>query len=606
MTIAREEPAPRAHHGGVGVSEHVVQFYETDDFLIDALALFVGDELSAGDTCLIIATPAHREHIEQRLRASGLDLAAAQARGHYASHDAAGTLARFMVDGAPDRERFTKIIGDMIARSASAEHPVRVFGEMVALLWAQGNHSAAIRLEALWNELRAVAHPFSLHCAYPMRDFAGEAYSAQLDEICGLHSRVIPDERYTALTSPDEQFRAITLLQQKATSLEAEIAERMQAESRLRISENRYRRLFEASTDGILIVDDSDRGIITDANPGMTRLLGYSHEQLIGRELWQIGLFPDREAALALLRELRERRVVHYDSLRLEARDGRHRYVELASSRFRANGHDVIQMNLRDITDRKLAEEALRASDERKNAFISMASHELKTPVTSLKGFTQILQRRLKGRVDSQSLLFLDRMDAQLKKLASLISDLLDISKMQTGALAFRESSVDLDELVRETVENLQAATTTHHITIQGATHARVFGDRDRLEQVLINLLTNAVKYSPQADTIIVRLSSAHQQVTVAVRDFGIGVAPEHHERIFERFYQVTGPRESTYPGLGIGLYIARVIIERHGGRLWLESRPGAGSTFQFTLPVLSADQATPAPSVRTEEESIS
>lgn len=574
MAAIRQEHAPGAHVSEGYPSEHVVQFYETDDFLLDSVTEFVSSGLARGDACIVIATPAHRTALEQRLASDDMDvLAAARAGGTYIARDAHETLSTFMVDGAPAPERFSAIISNTIARAAAGGRRVRVFGEMVALLWAEGNHAAAIRLEELWNDLHDRQVHFSLFCGYPMRSFEGEAYEAPFAAICQQHSQVIPDESYSALTSPDERLAAISILQQKARSLEAEIAERKAAEERLRISENRYRRLFEASTDGILIVDP-DTAVIADANPVMTNLLGYPHEQLLGQSLWHIGLFPDWEATSEALQELRENRALHREMLQLRAKGGQVRYVELMCNRFRANGHDVIQCNLRDITER--------------NAFISMASHELKTPVTSLKAFTQILQRRLRHQADpnSQTLIFLDRMETQLNKLASLISDLLDVSKMQTGVLAFRETDVDLDELVRETIENVQAATTTHRLRLKGETHAQVHGDRDRLEQVLINLLTNAIKYSPQADTVIVRLSSDHDHVEVAVQDFGIGIAEQYHERIFDRFYQITDRRGSTYPGLGIGLYIARTLIERHGGRLCLESRAGAGSTFRFTLPL--------------------
>jgi signal transduction histidine kinase len=226
--------------------------------------------------------------------------------------------------------------------------------------------------------------------------------------------------------------------------------------------------------------------------------------------------------------------------------------------------------------------------EERKNTFISMASHELKTPITSLRGFTQVLQRRLKQQADPQTLLFLDRMDAQLGKLTTLIGDLLDVSRMEAGTIAYRETRFDLDGLARETVEDVQAAITTHRLSLEGETHAQVRGDRDRLGQALINLLTNAVKYSPQADSVTVRLSADQGWAEVAVCDHGIGIAAEYHERVFEQFYQVADPQESTYPGLGIGLYIARTLIERHGGRMWLESQKGAGSVFHFTLPTLA------------------
>ncbi len=233
-----------------------------------------------------------------------------------------------------------------------------------------------------------------------------------------------------------------------------------------------------------------------------------------------------------------------------------------------------------DLTERILAE-------QRKDEFISMTSHELKTPVTSLKGFTNVLQRRLAKQGDEQGLHYLNRIDAQLNKLTKLISDLLDISRMQTGKLAFQIETFDLDTLLHETVENVQAATTTHQLLIEGRTSAQVLGDKDRLGQVFINLLTNAVKYSPQANKVLVRLSRDQGQAIVSVQDFGVGIDQAHHQKIFERFYQVTDPKEATYPGLGIGLYISREIVERHHGRLQVESRKGEGTTFSVTLPLL-------------------
>lgn len=238
-----------------------------------------------------------------------------------------------------------------------------------------------------------------------------------------------------------------------------------------------------------------------------------------------------------------------------------------------------------DITERMLAE-------HRKDEFISMASHELKTPVTSLKGFTYVLQRRLSKLGETQALHYLARMDAQLDKLTNLIDELLDISRMQSGKLLLRTEPVDLDDLVEETVENVQATTATHQLSLEGSTGAQVLGDRDRLGQVFINLLTNAIKYSSKAERVIVHLSldDDGQYVRIDVQDFGIGIDQVHQKKIFERFYQVTDPEEKTYPGLGIGLYISHEIVARHGGRLWVESRKGHGSTFFVALPRLLGD----------------
>jgi len=247
----------------------------------------------------------------------------------------------------------------------------------------------------------------------------------------------------------------------------------------------------------------------------------------------------------------------------------------------------LYQQAQEEIQERRKVEAALRASELRKDEFIGMASHELKTPVTSLKGFTSVLQRRLSKQGDEQSQHYLARMDVQLNKLTKLISDLLDVSRIQTGKLALQRELFDLDAFIRETVETLQAATLTHQLLIEGSTGAQIMGDKDRLAQVFINLITNAVKYSPRADTVIVRLSKNQDQAIVGVQDFGIGIAEAHHQHIFDRFYQVTDPAEKTYPGLGIGLYISQEIVERHHGRLRVESSKGAGATFFVSLPLI-------------------
>lgn len=246
---------------------------------------------------------------------------------------------------------------------------------------------------------------------------------------------------------------------------------------------------------------------------------------------------------------------------------------------------------IHDITEQMIIE-------RRKDEFISMTSHELKTPVTSLKGFTNVLQRRLAKQDDTQSLYYLARMDAQLNKLTALISDLLDISRMQSGKLPLRAEPFDLDALVAETVENAQAATSTHQLYIEGRTGALICGDKDRLSQVFINLLTNAIKYSPGAQRVVVRLSRDEDQgqALVSVQDFGIGIDQAHHDKIFERFYQVTDPEEKTYPGLGIGLYISSELVARHHGRMWVESRKGRGSTFFVALPVFSQRESAELP----------
>lgn len=564
--------------------DHFVQFYEDDEFLLDLVSNFISAGFARGDTCIIVSTKAHREGLDKRWRAANLDLAAFSERGEYIWLDTDETLAQFMVDGLPNQERFIEVVGGRIALASRRRRRVRVFGEMVTLLWMRGNRTAAIRLEEFWNTLYDDLRSFSLMCAYPMRIFAGETYGAEFLQICQRHSHVFPDENYTNLTSQEERLRIIAQLQQKASSLEVEIAERRAVEERLRISENRYRRLFEESRDGILMVDP-DTYIILDANPSIRELLGRTREQLLGRKLWQIKLFQDHAIDRDALRELQEKHYICYESLSFLSGDGRHRDVELLLTLYPVDARHILQCNVRDITER-------RQLEARKDEFIGLASHELKTPVTSLKGFTSLLKRRLTSQGNEKELYFLVRMEAQITRLTRLINDLLDLSRVQTGQLVYQEESFEMDTLLQEVIEDVQGTTQTHHLSLEGRTQAVIVGDRDRIGQVLINLLNNAIKYSPEADSIWVRVSTNAQDVLVSVQDFGIGIAREHQQKIFERFYQVADLETKTYPGLGMGLYISYQIIKRHGGQLWAESEKGEGTTFHFTLPLVRKQES--------------
>ncbi len=231
---------------------HVVQFYTDDAVLVDASARFVGAALGAGDAAVVIATPAHRDGIAERLKAAGIDTVQARHQSRYVVFDAGETLAKFMVKGLPDTKLFEEVIGPAIdqARAAtlrSEEARVIAFGEMVAILWAEGNHRAAIQLEKLWNNL-AETHAFSLRCAYPMPRFDRGEHSEPFLQICAEHEGVIPTEAYTDLTDEGERLRTITHLQQKAQALEAEIALRKEAQAALERSHAELEALVQKRT----------------------------------------------------------------------------------------------------------------------------------------------------------------------------------------------------------------------------------------------------------------------------------------------------------------------------------------------------------------------
>ncbi|HJR08763.1 MAG TPA: ATP-binding protein [Pyrinomonadaceae bacterium] len=233
--ISTPELAPVTDWSAMCEPEHFVQFYEADAFLLNSLGGFIGAGLAESDACIVVATKAHRDALDERLRANGLDVDAARACGQFVTLDAVETLSKFMSGAQPDALHFADVVGRIIAGASAGRQRVRIFGEMVALLWAEGNCDAAIRLEELWNELHR-KRTFSLFCAYPMHGFNGESFAAGLGDVCTTHTRVIPAESYTALTDADERLRNIIQLQQKARSLEAEVAERKEAEERLRVS----------------------------------------------------------------------------------------------------------------------------------------------------------------------------------------------------------------------------------------------------------------------------------------------------------------------------------------------------------------------------------
>lgn len=229
----------------------------------------------------------------------------------------------------------------------------------------------------------------------------------------------------------------------------------------------------------------------------------------------------------------------------------------------------------------KSAQEAIQLRDE----FISAASHELKTPLTSLKVYLQIIGKKSSGS-DEKTPSYIARMGTQIDKLTRLIYDLLDVSKIQVGKLPINKEPFDFDELLVEIVDNLQMTSNTHRIIIDGKGGRLVLGDRDRIGQVVINLLTNAIKYSPEADHVMVHVLKNKRKVIVTVEDFGIGIDKKHLRKIFDRFYQVRGSDEKTFPGLGMGLYISYEIIRRHGSWLEVQSNEGKGSTFRFELSI--------------------
>jgi PAS domain S-box-containing protein len=231
----------------------------------------------------------------------------------------------------------------------------------------------------------------------------------------------------------------------------------------------------------------------------------------------------------------------------------------------------------------KASQDAVNLRDN----FISVASHELKTPVTSVKIFAQVLKKHSEQIGDEKAVNYLNKMENQIDKLTELIYDLLNVSRIQAGRIKYRQQKFNFDDFIKEIVEVLQSTETKHVLLLKGGTKAIVNGDKERIGQVINNLVANATKYSPSNDKVIISTKRVDGQVVVSVKDFGIGIQKSHQHKIFERFYRVFDSTDKTFPGLGLGLYIASEIVKRHGGKLWVKSNVGKGSTFYFSLPVI-------------------
>lgn len=225
--------------------------------------------------------------------------------------------------------------------------------------------------------------------------------------------------------------------------------------------------------------------------------------------------------------------------------------------------------------------------EKRKDDFIGMASHELKTPITSLKLFSNIVSDLFKEKKFSEMPRYLERMDRQIARLTDLVGDLLDVARIQAGRLDHQKEVFEINKLIEETIENIEPTLKRHEIVWETVLKRKVFADKHRIGQVLVNLIANAVKYSPKADKIVISMENSGDRVVVSVKDFGIGIASEHRDKIFDRFYRVHDIMDRTFPGLGMGLYISSEILKKNDGEIWVESEPGKGSKFSFSLPTM-------------------
>ena len=648
--------------------EHLVQFYEDDRLLLETLSEFVADGLAAGDGALVIATGEHRAGLDGRLRARGLELDGAIAAGRYLAVDAADTVARVMVDGAPDDGRFREVVGELLDRVGGDGLP-RVFGEMVGLLLTAGNAAATIRLEDLWNQLLA-ERPFRLFCAYPMRGLGGQQLAEPVAAVCRQHGRVIPAESYPQADRPHERLRAIVALQQQASSLQAEVVERSGIEMALRAVQAELedqiadlRRLHEMSArltstidlepllrevlDAVLALQGSDMGLLALCDPE-TRLTLRVHRGLDAAFVEEIERVPFGGGAWAIAYTERRPVVIEdteadpvFTSYRDVARRAGFRacqstplftrggdvigvlsvhfaeprrpaeaetrlidlYVRLAADAIEnAQLHERLQRELDDRRESLAREHAARSQAEianrMKDEFLANVSHELRTPLNAVLGWAHILRT---GRPDEATLArAVEVIERNAQAQAKLIEDILDASRALTGTLSIGHDAVDLGAVINAATDSMRAGARSKGIALTAmldpdARH--VTGDAVRLQQVVSNVLTNAIKFTQPGGKVDVRLTRAGERARITVTDTGEGIPSDFLPFVFEHFRQGDPTITRRHGGLGLGLTIVRHVVDLHGGTVRAESAgEGYGTTVMIELPLAEATAETPPP----------
>jgi PAS domain S-box-containing protein len=364
-----------------GQSDHFVQFYKDDSFLVSAVTRFIAEGFRGNERTLIIATPSHIGAVNAALGAEGFDVAALEAAGQYTTLDAANTLSMFMVDGMPDSRLFNEVIGANVAVATAGGRSLRAFGEMVALLWADGNTSAATRLEELWNEL-CQRHVFNLFCAYPMTGFSNPSCNTPFLHVCNSHTRVLPAETYGAGSrTADDRLKEIAILQQKAETLEVEIAERKRVEADLRRSKDELAAFIETASLGLHWVGPD--GTILWANTTELAMLGYTREEYVGRNISEF--HTDQLVIDDILGRLcRGEKLRNYEA-RLRCKSGAVKIVLIDSSVLWENGrfvhtqcftHDITEQREAEVSNRRLAA-IVESSDD------AIISKSLKGIITS-------------------------------------------------------------------------------------------------------------------------------------------------------------------------------------------------------------------------------
>ena len=566
-------------------ANHCVHFYEQDSALLDNLAHLVGTAIVAGDGAIVIATKAHREGLTGQLKARGIDPALAIGRGRLLSIDASETLAHFMVEGRPDPDLFINYIGGLIDGLASSslrpDRPVVAFGEMVSLLWADGQRDAALQLEQLWNQL-ATTRSFQLQSAYAMSLFADEGDSSIVRELCSRYTHVIPTEQYTSFTTDQDRMQAIVLLQQKARALETEITGRKEVEE----ASFRLAAIVESSDDAIVSKDLN--GIVNSWNKSAERIFGFTAKEIIGKPIL-ILIPPDLQADEArILAKIRNgERIDHFQTVRL-TKSGERIDVSLTISPVRDRRGRIIGAAkiVRDITRQKKLEAALHTTERLASVgrLAATVAHEINNPLESVLNF--IYLARQQPELSDQTRSYLASADQEISRVAHIAQKTLGFYRDNSQPV-----SLDFATIVNEVVTIYESRINAKSLRVETRIepHLTLFALQGELKQILSNLLANSIDACARGERIVIRARGSHGQtsktkgVRITIADNGCGISAADQQKVFDPFFTT-----KKVVGTGLGLWITRDLLEKRGGYIRLRSsiRPSfSGTAMSLFMP---------------------
>ncbi|MES2809937.1 MAG: PAS domain S-box protein, partial [Bacteroidota bacterium] len=488
-------------------------------------------------------------------------------------------------DLALSREKLQNTFNELVITKSQVEKSEKLFSSIAgsipgSLVVAVDKDQKILALEGDKQE------SFGLQPGHHVGKYIADvAVSSRYDSVRELYDRMLGGEQFwierTDLDGADYKVDFVPLFDDKNEVYAGlvvclDITDIKTAEERAA----KLAAIVESSDDAI--IGKTLDGIITSWNRGAERLFGYEEADVIGQSVLKLIPEDRYEEEPEILGRLRDgERIERFETKRLRS-SGQTIDVSLTISPIRNSAGNVIGVSkiARDISEQK-------QDEQRKNDFIGMVSHEIKTPLTSLSALSQVLNKKLANAEDPFVSSALSKINTQIRKMTGMINGFLNISRLESGKLAIDLQPFDLNGLIIEVISEVKLTVTSHEVTFEPGADITINADHDKIGSVISNLLSNAVKYSPKGKHITVKAGADEHEVHVSVKDEGMGIKQQDIDNLFDRYYRVSTEHTRHISGFGIGLYLSAEIIDRHGGKIWVESEKGVGSTFHFTLPLV-------------------